>query len=323
MGTLLVPPSPAADALLAVHQQRFSMGTMFDIVVYHGSRPEAEAAIARAMDEISRLDRVMSHYRADSDLSRLVRDGRHAFVSVPASLYEVIERASMFSERSGGRFDITVAPLVNLWTAAAADGRRPAAGEIAAARRCVGVGLIELRPPDRIRLRSDCVELDLGGIGKGYAVDRALSVLRTAGVRRALVNAGGSSIAAIGAPPGRSGWPVALRSTASGSAMLVLRHASVSTSQQNGLPAGNGTGQAGEIIDPLNGAPAAAAGSVSVVAPHAIDSDALSTTLLMLSREDGSRLLDGFPAVSAVWMSADGSVAATYHAPPFARVTDR
>ena len=80
----------------------------------------------------------------------------------------------------------------------------------ATARRCVGYEKIETSAPDRIRFRSDCVEIDLGGIGKGYAVDRAIAVLKAAGIRHALVNAGGSSIAAIGAPPGTKGWPVRL-----------------------------------------------------------------------------------------------------------------
>jgi len=124
----LVSASPRADDLFQVHQQRYCMGTMFDVVVYHGSRPEAERAIERALDEIARLDRVLSHFTPDSDLSKLVRDGRHRFVKVDPSLFEVLQESIEFSRRSGGKFDVTIGPLVRTWREAREDGRPPTWG---------------------------------------------------------------------------------------------------------------------------------------------------------------------------------------------------
>jgi FAD:protein FMN transferase len=109
------------------------MGTMFDIVAYHAYREEAERAVAKAMEEIVRLDRVLSHFKADSDLSKLVREGRSGFVAVEPSLYEVLEESIMYSRRSGGKFDVTIAPLLRTWKEAHEKGVRPSAGAIAKA----------------------------------------------------------------------------------------------------------------------------------------------------------------------------------------------
>ena len=291
------PDRPAFESLPLVHEQRYCMGTMFDILVYHPSRAHAERAIAKAMQEIVRLDQVMSHYKADSNLSKLNREGSSGFVVVDSSLYEVIEESISFSRRSGGRFDVTIAPLLKVWKEAEAQGRRPAASEIAEARHCVGYEKIALRPPNRIRFRSNCVQLDLGGIGKGYAVERAIAILRSEGIRHALVNAGGSSITSIGAPPGQRGWPVSVGA----SSALVLRDSSTSTSQQNG-----------EILDPRTGSPIEIAMAVTVVTRSATAADALSTSLLMYAIEDRAQLLDQFPGVSAIWVSPAGAVQATY-----------
>jgi FAD:protein FMN transferase len=297
-------PGSSGTALSFVHQHRYAMGTMFDIAVYHRSRPDAERAVATALDEIARLDGVMSNFKADSDLSTLARDGRAGFVPVDASLYKVIETSIELSRRSHGAFDITVGPLVRVWKQAREENRIPSEREIAAARRCVGYERIELGSANRVRLLSNCVELDLGAIGKGYAVDRAIAVLASAGIQHAVVNAGTSSIAAIGRPPDLAAWPVTIGATATtGGARLLLRNESISTSQQHG-----------EIIDPRVGTPATGTMTVSVVAPSAMVSDALDTTLVLLSIGEGRQLLAEYSNVSAFWTSAEGELNAEYHA---------
>ena len=296
-----VRTAPFAD----VHGQRYAMGTMFDVVVYHHERGEAERAIDAALDEVVRLDRVMSHYDASSELARLHRTGRMDAVSVDPSLYDVIGRSLEISRRSGGRFDVTIGPLLRIWKIADSEGRRASAAEVAAARQCVGYEHVELRAPDKVRLNSSCLAIDLGGIGKGYAVDRAIDVLKHAGITNAIVNAGGSSIAAIGTPAGRQGWPVLL---AGGRRVLMLSNTSISTSQQDPER------PFGDIIDPLAGAPAANRLPVVVAAPEAALSDALSTTMAMLTVEEGTRLLAEYPGVSGLWLSSAGEVHASYRA---------
>ena len=294
---------PDGGSLAAVSGQRYAMGTMFDVVVHHHSVDEARRAIDSALSEVVRLDRVMSHYDRASELARVQRDGRVAAVRVDPALYDVVRTAQDVSYRSRGRFDVTVAPLVKLWKDADAEGRRPDADALARVRRCVGFEKIELVPPDRIRLRSECVSIDLGGIGKGYAVDHALDVLGRAHISHAIVNAGGSSIGALGAPPARDGWPVIL----GGGRVLLLNGTSMSTSQQD-------EGAAGHVIDPISGAPVSTDLTATVVLRSATLADALSTTLLLLPVEEGRRLLASFDAAAAMWISADGGVRATFGA---------
>jgi thiamine biosynthesis lipoprotein len=265
------------------------------------------------MAEVARLDQLMSHYNADSGLSRLVREARRGTAVVEPDLFQVIQTALTFSRSSGGAFDITIAPLLKAWKQAYAAGRPASAAELTRAAACVGFEQIETRPPDRIRFTSDCVELDLGGIGKGYAVDRALAVLRAAGIRHALVSAGGSSIGAIGAPPGRAGWPVSIGTPAG--RMLMLRDRTLSTSQQNHAAPPLEESAPGEIIDPHRRAPIRNAGIVTVVGPSAAEADAMSTTLLLLSIEHGKALLARFPGTSAVWLAPSGAPERMYGPP--------
>lgn len=305
---LLAGAAVRADTLSPVQRERHVMGTMFNIVVYHDTAAPAERAVDEAMAEIVRLDGVLSHYKAQSELSRVNREGRGGFVAVEPSLYEVVTRSLEVSRLSGGRFDVTIAPLLRVWRAAYAAGRQPSEQEVAEVRRCVGYRHLETRPPNQIRFRSDCVELDLGGIGKGYAVDRALGVLASAGIRHAVVNAGASTIGAIGAPPNLDGWPVELGARVSGHRTLLLRDGAISTSQQRLRQLPFAPGAFGEIIDPGREAPTAHETMISVITPSATSADALSTALLLMTAQAGKQLLAQFSPASALWISSAGEL---------------
>jgi thiamine biosynthesis lipoprotein len=317
LGLLALAPAEAAFGPGPVQLQRYCMGTMVEIVAYDESREHAERAVERAMQEIVRLDQVLSNFKQDSDLSKLNREGRRGLVRVDASLYEVIEQSVAWSRRTGGRFDVTIAPLLRTWKQAYEAGHPPSEQEVAAVKPCVGSEKIEIAPPDRIRFRSDCLEIDLGGIGKGYAVDRAIAILKAEGIQRALINAGGSSIGAVGTPPGKSGWPVRLGAPVSGRNVLLLRDSSMSTSQQNPRPFAFAAGSFGEIFDPRTGAPVEGRTAVTVVTPSGTTAEALTKALLMMRPEDAPKLLESLPDVpdvSALWMSPAGELKAAYRA---------
>ena len=297
----VAPGAPTAQSLVLVHKQQYSMGTMVDVMVYHASRSEAEGAVEKALEEIVRLDQVMSDYEADSDLAKLTREARRGFATAGPDLYAILQESMKFSRVSSGKFDVTIGPLLKTWRKAREENRRPSEAELASVRRCVGYQKVEIAAPDRVRFHSDCVEIDLGGLGKGYAVDRAMKMLTSAGIGHGMVNAGSSSIASLGHPPARSGWPVTLGPDVPGSRTLLLDNASVSTSQQTG-----------NILDPATGTAANLDTTVSVVAPTATTSDALSTTLLLLTVDEAQKLLADFPDVSAFWISPAGTLMAGY-----------
>ena len=306
VGVATVRPSTGGPVF--IHSQRYSMGTMFDIAAHHPARAQAERAIESALAEVVRLDHVLSHFDPESDLSRLVRRGPGVLVDVDPALYDVLNESMEISRRSGGRFDVTVGPLVRVWQTAQTGGQTPSPGAIAKARRCVGFEKVKLVPQDRVELASDCLSIDLGGIGKGYAVEQALRILHGAGLEHAVVNAGQSSIAAMGHPPQRDGWIIDLNVDGISLGRVELKDGALSTSRQGHVPLRAGGLAYGDIIDPERGRPVESSTTVIVRAPSAMHADALSTTLLLLPIEEGKRVLEGFPRASALWISAEGKV---------------
>ena len=297
---------PSASPAPFVHKKKYIMGTVFEIVAYGDSPEQASKAIDQAFVEIVRLDEVMSDYKPDSALSHLNHSSHVGPQSVPPDLYRVIGEALEYSRISSGKFDVTVGPLVNLWKAAIRGGPTPTSEEEEKVRACVGYQKVELISPDKIQFHSPCVQIDLGSIGKGYALDRAADVLRSHGVTRAFLDSGGSSIVAMGAPPGQAGWLVHLRDPSNKmDPQIVLSDSSVSTSEQT--PASLLSREsAGHIIDPDKGVPLKTPFAVSVVANTGTASDALSTTLLLVGPEEGKQLVEHAADVAAIWVSADG-----------------
>jgi thiamine biosynthesis lipoprotein len=304
LGVFSVPVS--AETMPVVHKKRYAMGTVYEIVAYDWSVARASAAIDQALDEVVRLDAVLSNFKPESDLSRINRSAQFHSVPIPRELYEVIDQSLRYSELSGGLFDISVGPIVDLWKAAIDGGPMPTSDAQERARACVDYRKIELIPPDHIEFHSACMRLDLGSIGKGYAVDRAAAILRSSGVERAYIDAGGSTLYGIGAPPEKAGWRVHLRDPSKAlDPQVLLRENSVSTSEQT--PPSRLEGDApGHVVVPATADPLRTRYAVSVIARSATVSDALSTTLLLLGPERGKAIVAGVPDVAAIWIAPDG-----------------
>ena len=304
-----------ADGQTLVYKKKYIMGTVFEIAAYGDSSERASAAIDKAFQEIVRMDDLMSNYKPESALSNLNRSARFHAERVPPDLYRVIERGLQLSRLSDGKFDITDAPLVNLWKAALAGDAAPSLAQQKEAQACVGFDKIELTPPDQIMFRSSCLQLDLGAVGKGYAVDRAAEMLRSLRIQNAFINAGGSTILAMGSPPGQAGWLVHMRDPSHKiDPYVVLKNGSVSTSEQT--PASLlGRDSPGHIIDPSTGQPIRTQFAVSVIAPSGMLSDGFSTTLLLLGPQDGKALVRRTPDVSAIWLTPKAQVETATNGP--------
>jgi FAD:protein FMN transferase len=204
----------ATGGMLPAQETRYEfaqlhMGMEVRLVLYSDEATVARTAAAAAFDQIRKLEDTMSDYRDESEVRRL---GRRAgeWVTVSADLYAVLAAALELARESDGAFDPTVAPVVALWRRARASGILPPADALRSARDNVGWRLVELdRPNLAVRLARAGVALDLGGIAKGYILDRALESLRAAGVSRALLVAGGDIVAGD-APPDLEGWSIEL-----------------------------------------------------------------------------------------------------------------
>lgn len=305
----------SADNNVLVYRKKYIMGTVFEIAAYNESSDYAAHAIDKAFEEIVRMDDLFSNYKPDSQLSRLNRSAHFHAERVPPDLYRVIEQAVQFSKLSEGKFDITVAPLVNLWKAALSGDSVPSPEQQQQAQACLGYEKIELTVPNEVTFHSPCLQLDLGAIGKGYAVDRAAEVLDSLRIRNAFINAGGSTIFAMGSPPGKTGWLVHLRDPSHKiDPYVMLKNQSVSTSEQT-PPSILGRRVAGHVIDPTTGKPVECQFAVSVIAQSGTLSDGFSTTLLLLGPQRGKSLVGLTPDISAVWLSADAQIETATNGP--------
>jgi len=273
----------AAERFDASHD---AMGTLFTIVAYGPDRESLARAANAVFDDIDRLDAQMSNYKAESELSKINRDAARQAVSVETRLFDLIAKAVRYSEESGGAFDITVGPLMKAWGFFRGGGRVPTRAEIAQVMKRVGYRHIHLeRESHQVRFDAAGLELDLGGIAKGYAVDRAAEILRARGAVAALVSGGASSIYALGAPPGERGWRIHLRDPyEKGKAgdIVRLKNYSLAVSGSFDKFFEHGGKTYCHILDPRSGRPVEGMLMTAVLAPLAVDSDALSTTLFVL-----------------------------------------
>jgi FAD:protein FMN transferase len=289
---------------------RLSMACVYAIEAYGPDAQRLPRIIEEAFDEVDRLDRLMSHYRADSAVSRINREaGRHP-VALEPELFDFIRTALRYTSESGGAFDITVGPLMKAWGFFRGEGHVPSDEDLRAARRLVGAHHVTLNPAARtIAFDAPGVAIDLGGIAKGYAVDRVAALLRERQVVAALISAGGSSVYGLGAPPGRDAWEVAIedpltRGKTAFAIQLRDRALSMAGSSEKSFAAGGVTYS--HIMDPRSGQPAQGVLSVAVLAESATAGDALDNAFFVLGTEGSRAYLERLAGVEAVVFLAKG-----------------
>ncbi len=288
----------AAENVVRLEHSRNAMGTTFTIDLY-GSNEDSlnqgalnqgalEAAAESAFEEVQRLDRMLSNYIPESELSRVNAEAADHPVHVSREFFDLLKDCIDYSRQSEGSFDITVGSLMKVWGFYKGTGHLPHRAEVRTALDHIGYQNIELNANDlTVRFRKR-IELDPGGVGKGYAVDRMVEVLRQAGVRCGLVSGGGSSIYGIGAPPNDArGWYVRIRDPRDGkktAAEVYLKNNSVSTSGNYEKFFWAEGKLYSHIMDPRTGYPAEGMLSVSVVAPRTLDSEVWAKPYYILGR---------------------------------------
>jgi thiamine biosynthesis lipoprotein len=284
-GGLFAAGQPAATRPAAVQKETLrlettvdAMGSTFGMVLYGEDQAILRAAADDAAEEAKRLDRMLSNYTPASEWSEVNRDAGDRPVKVSTELFDLLTWCLGYSTASEGAFDITVGPLMKVWGFYRGSGRLPHRAEIRGALMRVGYRNLVLDAAARtVRFARKGVEMDPGGIGKGYAVDRMVEVLRREGIRAAFVGASGSSIYALGAPPSEPrGWKVTIKNPRNPSETIedvYLRNESMSTSgnyEKFFFAEGR---MYSHIMDPRTGWPAEGVLQVSVIAPRTIDSE--------------------------------------------------
>ncbi len=313
---LLAPQGIAPQAKQRTHrtedtklysQSQQAMGTVFTIYLYADSEQRADALFEMALEEVQRLDQSLSNYNPQSELSRINRLAGREAVTTDPEVFSLLRTCLEYSKRSGGTFDITVGPLMREWGFFRGEGKYPAPWQLDKAREKVGWEKVQLDANARtVRFAVDGMELDLGGIGKGYAVDRVIAVLRGAGVKTAMVDAGSSTLYALSAPPGKKGWLVRVPKPGDRSqtiSTVLLRDESLSTSgSYEKFFRLNGRTYC-HIMDPRTGAPVEGMLQTTVIAADGTTTEALSKPMFVMGVEQGAKFLATFPHVSGLWVT--------------------
>jgi len=269
---------------------RILMGTFVEVV-----SPERDAANI-AFEEIKRVEGMLSKYRSESEVSRLNRAGK---LNVSPEVVYIMKKAREFWQASGGAFDVSIGPLLDIWGFTDKQFRLPKNAEIEAAMRLVGFDKITIdEAAATVWFRASGMRIDLGAIAKGYAVDCAVRRLREKGVKSCVINAGGD-IYCLGDRFGKS-WTVAVRDPYSKGNVehLKLKDNAVATSGDYEQFFLVGDKRYSHIFDPRTGYPAdTGIASVTVIAPDCLTADALATAIIVLGQKDADKLVQKFPGV--------------------------
>lgn len=310
-----VPYTPSAVPEIALlHFARQAMATRFEIVLPFGT-PEALAAAEDALDLIDHLEDQLTVYRDHSEVSRINWDAAEAPVSLEDRLFELLRQAEQITQETEGAFDVTTGALTKAWGFYRRQGRVPTAAERDAVMERVGMRHVDLDEDRRtVRLQRRGLEINLGSIGKGYALDRAAERLRQEwGIGSALLHGGFSSVCAVGHPPGDPrGWSVGVRHPWRSKhrlAVVRLRDRALGTSAATFQNLEYNGRKLGHILDPRTGWPAEGMASATVVAPTAAEADALATAFFILGADKARAYCESHPEIGAVLLTHEQGAA--------------
>lgn len=271
-----------------VRLARMAMACRFELVLQGENEPWLRAAGEEALREIERLETRLSRFLPASDVSRINTRASEEAVPVEPWLLDLLKQSLYLHRCTDGAFDLTVGPLMKVWGFYGDGGRVPDANELDQARLHTGMHLVELDEAHcTVRFAHKGVALDFGAIGKGYAVDEAMHVLREAGVERAFLHGGTSTMYAIGKPLDADSWNVAVvdpRSPDEPVAVVAIRDEALSVSAVSGKSFEVEGTCYGHVLDPRLGKPVRGALLAATVAPSAATADAVSTALLVHGR---------------------------------------
>jgi len=304
------PEPPPAGSLTLIRVSRRAMATTFEIAIPVGF-PNAIAAAEDALDLIDELEQQLSVYRESSELTRVNNHAAEAPVGVELQLFELLQLCATLTNETARGFDPATGSLIRAWGFLKREGRVPAGSELAAARAMSGFRHVILDSNlHTVRFRKTGLEINLGGIGKGYALDRAAERLRTRwGVTSALLHGGGSSVLAIGRPPNDvRGWPIAIKHPTDPDRIIetvYLADRALGTSAATHQFFEYNGKKYGHLLDPRTGCPAEGTLSASCMAATAATADALSTAFFVRGAAWANEYCQSRPHLAAVILPHD------------------
>ena len=285
-----------------------AMATTFEIIVQYEDKTYAQRAAKAAFDELDRIEGELSRFIETSDVSRINNLPAGHPLLIGLDTFDCLRISAEVWAGTKGAFDVTVGFLVDCWRDEQKNPRTPSSQELQAARERTGMHLLLFdEATHAVALTRSPVRVDLGGVGKGYGVDRMAEMLREWSIDRALIHGGFSSVLALDAPEGSAGWPVTLSYPGDRSrslARLQLERVSVS---------GSGLEKGPHIIDPRSGRPVQGKLATWSIAPDAAHADCLSTAFMVMSPDEVTAYCVAHPGVrSLIIVPADPDTGAPH-----------
>jgi thiamine biosynthesis lipoprotein len=305
LGDSISLPEPNRDGYLLRFSRR-AMACEFELLLNAGQYQHGTEAAVAALDLVDELEAQLSVFREDSEVSRLNRSAHLNSVSVEPRLFALFQQAAQIHRDTGGAYDITSGPLTKIWGFYRREGRVPEPADLAATMTRIGMQHIDFDDSTcTVKFRQPDVEINLGSIGKGYALDRLAETLVTAGIESFLLHGGNSSVLARGSQQNAC-WQIGLRHPLAPDRRIgefTLRNRALGTS-------GSGTQffeyegrRYGHILDPRTGQPAEGTLSVTVAAPSGAQADALATAFYVMGADESIEYCRSHPGVSAAILS--------------------
>lgn len=289
-------------------QTKFLLNTLVEITVEGERESKAERAVELAFAEIKRIENLMSRHREGSEVYLINQQAFQKEIPISPELFSLIKTAQIYTKKTNGAFDITVTPLLLLWKKVKQRGKLPSTEEIKKALSLVGAEKIILGEKEHtIKLAQPGVQIDLGGIAKGYAVDKAIEVLKKEGISRALVNAGGD-LYTLGHPLKRDHWRVGVQDPYNKTNILgiiKLKNMAVATSGNYERFFELGGRKYCHIVNPQTGYPVPGMLSVTIIAPTTLEADILATAVFVLGAQEGMNLIDSLPQIEGIIITPD------------------
>ena len=298
----------------ARHFSHEAMATTFGIFILHDDARYAKQAAWAAFDELDRLEAELSRFIENSDISRINNLAANQPLQIGLSAFECLQLSARIYDETDGAFDITIGSLMNCWLNEDKTKRSPSKEQLNKARQRTSTHLFKLDETEHtVELLTDELQIDLGGIGKGYAVDKMAGLLDDWGIDAALIHSGCSSVLAIGTPLGKKGWPVTLSSHASSKQTLYQKRCRETLAYlylRDRAVSGSGLQKGRHIIDPRTIQLVEGKSAAWACASDAATADALSTAFMVMSPEQVKQYCASHPDVLAMIITGEHSAEA-------------
>lgn len=307
-------PQQTSSSATPLSRQNFVLGTIVTITLYDH---QSEALLDDVFSQLSELENILSINKSDTLIDRINENSGISPVPVDDETYNLIEKSLYYSQLTSGAFDITVGPLVKLWNIGFSNFRVPSPSEIDHTLPLIDYHLVTLDDSTHsVYLEKLGMQLDLGGIGKGYAADQAAEILRQGGVEHAIINLGGN-VYALGDKPDGNQWNIGIQDPfkPTGDYLGTIR-ASNKSLVTSGIYERYNKGDDGKtyhhLLDPSTGYPFDnEIAGVSIISDSSTDGDALSTSTFALGITDGLKFIESLEGIEAIFVTTDKKIYTT------------